>query len=169
MELKHNRHPFLSCLNTRMVSKCIKFVWISLSAVKLSSFNWGFAHMENSGVMPHFQINFESLRYWVLWFNCIMWNVFTFDLQIEVRKYVVVQRTSLVAIESVREVTQSEPQGSQLCKVTCKHNKHLNWCFFFCNERHYVFRGGEGKTQREREIEREGERVSLPLPKAKVN
>ena len=85
----------------RMVWRCINLVWMSLTGVSLPSFNWVFAHMENNEPMLHFQIIFEFLRYWGLWFNWNMRNAFTFDSQ--------VKRTYFVAIDSAREVTNSKP------------------------------------------------------------
>ena len=35
--------------------------------------------MQNNESMPHFQIIFEFLRYWGLWFNRNMENAFTFQ------------------------------------------------------------------------------------------
>ena len=52
---------------------------MSLIGVSQSSFSWAFAHMENNEPMPHFQIIFDLLRHWGLWFNWNMQNAFTFD------------------------------------------------------------------------------------------
>ena len=59
-----------------------------LIGVRLYSFNWVFTHIKNKEPMPHFQIVFEFLRYWGLWFNRNVWNTFTFYSQVGVRKYV---------------------------------------------------------------------------------
>ena len=76
-------------------------MWMHVVGVNLYSFSQVFAHMENNELMLHFQIIFEFLRYWELWFNQNMWNAFTFDPQVGVRKYVV--------------------------KLTYHHIRHLNW------------------------------------------
>ena len=91
VDLEHNRHRFLSCLMAMMVwrCRCISLVWMSLTGVSLFSFSWVFAHIENNEPMPRFQIIFEFLRYWWLWFKWNMRNAFTFDSQVGVRKYVV--------------------------------------------------------------------------------
>ena len=51
-------HMFKQKKNTRSLDDS----WLSEDAT-LSSFNWVFAHMENSELIPHFQIIFEFLRY----------------------------------------------------------------------------------------------------------
>ena len=62
---------------------------MSLIGAKLSAINWVFMHIKNNGVMRHFQIIFELLEYWGLWLNGNILNAFTFESQVEVRKYVV--------------------------------------------------------------------------------
>ena len=84
---------------------------MSLTEVSLSFFSWVFAHMENNELMLHFQIIFEFLRYWGLWFNWNMRNAFVFYSQVGVKKICsTVKRTSFVAIDSAREVTKSKPR-----------------------------------------------------------
>ena len=117
VELEYRRHRFISCSMARMVWRCINLVWMSLTGVSLSSFNWVFAHMENNEPMLHFQIIFDFLRYWGLWFNWNMRNAFTFDSQVGVRKYVLKLKGLLfVAIDNVREVTKSKPWRERTLK-----------------------------------------------------
>ena len=129
VELEHSRHRFISCPMARMVWRCINLVWMSLTGVSLSSFNWVFAHMENNEPMLHFQIIFEFLRYWGLWFNWNMRNAFTFDSQVGVSKYVLKLKGlllwQLTVLEKSRNLNHEE---RELCKVTYHHIRHLNWC-----------------------------------------
>ena len=128
VELEHSRHRFILCLMARMVWRCISLVWMSLTRVRLSSFSWVFAHMENNEPMPHSQIIFEFLRYWGLWFNWNMRNAFIFDSQVGVRKYVLKLKGlllwQLTVLEKSRNLNQEE---RELCKVTYHHIRHLNW------------------------------------------
>ena len=96
VELEHNMHQFLSCSMAIIIWRPINLVWMSLTGVNISSFSWVFAHMENNELLPHFQINFEFLMYCGLWFNWNMGNAFTFDLQLGVRKYVVMLKGLLL-------------------------------------------------------------------------
>ena len=128
MELEHSRQRFLSCPMARMVWRCINLVWMQLIGVRLSSFNWVFAHNENSERMPHFQIIFELLRYSGLWFNWNMWNAFTFDSQVGVRKYVVNLKVLLLWQLTVLEKSPNlNHEERELQKVTYHHIHHLNW------------------------------------------
>ena len=78
---------------------------MSLTGIKPYSFNRVVTHMENSGVMPYFQIIFGFLRYWGLWFN---WNKgerlhFWFANWGE-KLGCKVKRTSFVAIDSISTI-----------------------------------------------------------------
>ena len=96
-ELDHSWHRFLSCSIARMVWSCMIFERRSLIRVILSSFNCGFAHIENNGEMHIIQINFKFLRYWV-------------------------KRASFVAIDNIREATKRAN-----CHHNCQLNWHGGW------------------------------------------
>ena len=91
---------------------------MSLIGVNIYSFSWVFAHMENNEPMPDFQIIFEFLRYWGLWFNWNMRNVFTFDSQVGARNHVVKLKglflLQLTVLEKSRNLNHEE---REICKV----------------------------------------------------
>ena len=124
----HSRHRYFSCSIARMVWSCINLVWMSQSGVSLSSFSWVFTHMESNEPMPHFQLIFEFLRYWGLWFNWNMQNPFTFDSHVRVRKYVVKLKGLLLwqlkVLDKSRNLNHEE---RELCKVIYHRIRHLNW------------------------------------------
>ena len=104
-------------------------MWMSLTRVNISSLSWIFAHMENNEPMPHFQMIFEFLRYWGLWFNWNMRNAFTFNSQVGVRKYVVKLNVLLLCQLAVLEKSRNlNHEERELRKVIYHHILHLNWC-----------------------------------------
>ena len=106
VEFKHNGHWFLSCLMAWIIWRCINLVLMSLTTTtELFAFNWCFAHMDNIGVSKWFLSSLSIRNYGTIGTYRMPSILFTSWVEEICCK---VKKTSFVAIDNVREVTESQ-------------------------------------------------------------
>ena len=72
-------HRFITCSVAIAIWVVISQIWASITRSILSPFKWVFIDDNKAIPMPLYQVVFDYLKYWGIWFNWTMRNRFLFD------------------------------------------------------------------------------------------
>ena len=73
------KHTFITCPVSKAIWVVISYIWVSIIGNIFSPSNWVFINDDKGVPAPSYEVMFDYLRYWGMWFNWTMRNGFLFD------------------------------------------------------------------------------------------